>query len=210
MVTNLPAAWVPCDTDLTQARDISPASTRQIIRRIPLVYTPGNSIAVTLEISPSTSMAVAVEDQVPEGWTVTDVADGGEYDPVNRRVKWGPFLDGAARVLHYQLSPPASIQPCLTMAGVGSFDGISQAVQGDQALVPSGHLEIRPAGDSPAMRLRIFGEPRRVYTVEVSSNLRQWTQLTEVIGADSPIEVFTSISRTEPMRFYRVRLSLTR
>jgi|GEM_PF-1628498 len=68
----------------------------------PTSYTPGIGIAVSIAVTPDAStVAYAVEDQVPVGWTVSNINSSGTFDSVNRKVKWGLFFDNSQRTFTY-------------------------------------------------------------------------------------------------------------
>ncbi len=108
--TNAPLCWVNCEvgnsesTPLFEAGHLTAASIVQ--RQVAPTYVPGEPLTVTLTASPAPSAsAYALEELVPDDCTVSAISHDGELDPVNRRLKWGPFLDHAARTVSYRLLP---------------------------------------------------------------------------------------------------------
>ena len=82
-------------------------------------YTPAFPTHVTIEVAPDPAVVVyALEDQPPVGWTVGQINEGGVYDSVNHKVKWGPFFDAEPRALSYEATPPAG------QTGLVTFDGV--------------------------------------------------------------------------------------
>ncbi|MHC4572752.1 MAG: right-handed parallel beta-helix repeat-containing protein [Planctomycetota bacterium] len=95
-------------------------------------YTPGWSILIVIEVNPRPAVTVyALEDIPPDGWTVGDISEGGVWDGVTKKVKWGPFFDNISRTLTYELSPPVGAAGCYPFSGVVSFDGASEQISGD-------------------------------------------------------------------------------
>ena len=101
-------------------------------------YTPGGGITVSITITPDAGTQVyAVEDTTPLGWAVSNVNNSGAFDSTNRKVKWGPFFDNAARTLTYLVTPPSGETGTKTFAGAASFDGVSLAVTGARMVSPA-------------------------------------------------------------------------
>jgi hypothetical protein len=173
---------------------------------VPPAYVPGQPVTIRLDVAPGLAVAAfAAEEQVPAGWTVSEISEGGEFDAVNQWVKWGPFLDGAARSLRYVLVAPATTPEVSRLRGWGSFDGCSQSVQGDERLVPAGWLEADLTAGAGAIGLRLVGEPGRDYVIEASTDLEDWIALGRVTAGDAPTPFVDSDAGQHAMRFYRVR-----
>ncbi len=111
-------------------------------------YVPGGSTLVTLIATPPSGTVVyGVEDTPPQGWVVGDVSDQGQFDAVNRKVKW-TFIDGTARTLTYRLTAPANAQGTYLFTGIGNLDGVSErTIAGDTELVAAQH---HPGDRNPA------------------------------------------------------------
>lgn len=108
-----------------------------VVRTLPAEYLPGQPLLVTLAATPiDTGLVYAIEESVPPGWSVAAVSDGGAFDPVNRRVKWGPFFDviATARTLTYQATPPAEAFGPVTFTGTARFDLSTVEVTGPSEL----------------------------------------------------------------------------
>ncbi len=98
-------------------------------------YRPGRSLQVTLAVSPNPGTAAfAVLDGPPVGWAVSDISDGGVYDAINHQVKWGPFLDDAARTLEYTVIPQKGAKGWASFERVASFDGCLTEFSGDHSV----------------------------------------------------------------------------
>lgn len=102
--------------------------------------------------------AYAVEERVPAGVVVGNVSDGGWFDPVLHKVKFGPFTDSQPRVLTYTIDsmPNCAYDLCRhTFTGVGSADGIDTPIVGDTEQLTIG---LHPADLSPPLGTLTIGE----------------------------------------------------
>ncbi|MCH7995795.1 MAG: hypothetical protein IIB57_15315, partial [Planctomycetes bacterium] len=95
-------------------------------------------IAITVEPPPGTS-ATAVAMRIPRGWTVVTMSDGGQWDEVHRKVKWGPTFGGLAQSMTLRVRwLPGDAAPVSRRSargglaggfeGVVSFDGMNQPI----------------------------------------------------------------------------------
>ena len=123
-----------------------------LVRTQPAGYLPGSAVPVTLAATPAADVgAWAVEELVPAGWSVTDVSDGGGFDAVNHKVKWGPFFDAAARPLHYRLTPPAGSRADALLSAFARFDAATLVDTAALPLRPSTLVRTAPATYLPGV-----------------------------------------------------------
>jgi hypothetical protein len=116
------------------------------IRDLPDIYTPSVPVSVSISVSPnSATLVYAVEDTPPVGWVVSSINEDGQWDSVNKKVKWGPFFDSNIRTLTYQATPPAGESGTKAFYGVGSFDGTNVVIGGESKV---GNTAISHAWDS--------------------------------------------------------------
>lgn len=121
--------------------DPAPELTAQ--RELPDFYQPGQNMVVSISVKPSTSAIVyAIEDQPPVGWTVEQMSQGGVWDPINHKVKFGPFFDNTPRALTYETKPPLN--------ATSSMEFIGMAVENDHQITIGGDTQISPALQHPA------------------------------------------------------------
>jgi hypothetical protein len=122
-----------------------PRATRHLLS----CYVPGVVNTVKIGVAPPAgTFAHAVEDQPPPGWVASGISDGGAFDAVSGRVKWGPFLDGSSRTLTYEAVPPAGSTGIGSWTGLASFDGANEAIGGDGAIAgPCGFVPDYSPGD---------------------------------------------------------------
>jgi hypothetical protein len=98
----------------------------------PEFYTPAQPLVVTISVTPDGSVvAWALEEIPPGGWTIGGINQGGVWDNVNKKVKWGPFFDSTPRSLVYQATPPADETGQKAFSGQASFDGAGVSVEGE-------------------------------------------------------------------------------
>jgi len=137
-------------------RDARHTASGFVERQLPEEYSAGLELEVRLVATPDARVRFyTVEDMPPSGWAVDEVDADGYFDAGNRRVRFGPFPDGLARVLHYRVTPP------LTEVGVKQFNGTSSA-NGAERLV-GGHqvlsaVPLHPADNRPVDGWLTLGE----------------------------------------------------
>lgn len=103
-------------------------------RVLPDTCAPGQAFTATIQLGVSGELeAVAIEETIPEGWTASNVDNGGVYDPENRMVRWF-LLSGFETTLSYDAIPNDTEG---VFAGVVSYtlSGVqhSLTVGGDEA-----------------------------------------------------------------------------
>ena len=120
-----------------------------VTRSLPTHYTQGVAFPVTLNAVPVPGVITyAVEEVVPLGWTVANPSDGGAWDPVHRKIKWGPFLDRNLRPLTYTLTPSVTAAGIHLFSGNGWFNGEPSSITGDSSIDPTGALGLVAGPDS--------------------------------------------------------------
>ena len=107
-------------------------------RDLPDCHDPGQALAVTITIVPPPgTFAVGLEDVPPDGWLVSDISNSGEWDEVNKKVKWGPFFAPFPERVSYTATPPADEAAAGCFAGTVSFDGSeNEPISGDKCMGP--------------------------------------------------------------------------
>lgn len=94
-----------------------------LVRTLPMDYLPGVAVAVSLLGTPAAGVeAWLVEDRVPAGWTVSSFSEGGSWDAIGRKVKWGPFFDATVRVLSYTATPATPLRSDAVFTAFARFD----------------------------------------------------------------------------------------
>jgi hypothetical protein len=100
-------------------------------------YCPGMPKNIRIALTPPNSaQAIGVWDSPPLGWIVTNrISHGGAYDPVNRKVKWGPFFPPFPAELSYEVIPTAAaIDLPACFSGMISVDGTDHPICGEECV----------------------------------------------------------------------------
>ena len=119
-------------------------------RTLPVCYATGYPMTVTVDVAAGPDVkAQALRENVPTGWTIGTISDGGWWDGTLNQVRWGPFVDAAARTITYELTPPVE-SGSVTFTGVVSFDGVEVPVGGAATLT---RCEAHPADTNGDFRL---------------------------------------------------------
>ena len=165
VITLLPARPVTADVFAT--------------RSLPGGYVPGNALTVTIQANPPAGTATyAVQDTPPTGWVVANISDAGQLDAGTGQVRFGPFADGFARTLTYDVTPPANETGTRTFTGSTYKDTLPANVAGDSALI---QLHYHPADSSPA--------DLTITTAELSAYVSAWQNGGTWPTDPNPIEV---------------------
>lgn len=85
--------------------------------------------------APGGTTAVGLEDAPPAGWSVANISNGGQWDAVNQKVKWGPFFDPIPATVSYEAIPPTGTTGNQCFNGTVSYDGGNNAVNDTACLV---------------------------------------------------------------------------
>jgi hypothetical protein len=98
-------------------------------------YCPGRVKLVRIELGSLTGVsAISVADSPPASWTVGAISNGGSYDAVNHKVKWGPLFSPFPAELTYEVTPNVAAAGQLCFSGVISVDGVNRTFCGDDCL----------------------------------------------------------------------------
>jgi outer membrane protein assembly factor BamB len=124
---------------ITGTRTIQPAAANLpdlfAIRLLPASYSAGAPLTVAIQTAAlSNHVFYSVADAPPAGWAVGQVSDGGAFDAASQTVRFGPYYDGQARTLTYQLTPPRGETGLRQFLGMFSIDGVPGLVAGDHTL----------------------------------------------------------------------------
>jgi hypothetical protein len=210
VATNAPLWWVPGHQIRTAALRSVTNTEPLLSRELPVSFQASEILSVTLNVTPGPAVsAYAVEEQVPAGWEASAISDDGQFEPANRVIRWGLFLDPEARALTYRLRPTSSVEET-EFRGAGSFDGALAPVAGRTTLVRAGFVrfrsvvtELRNAG----LRCALQGEPARTYVIEASPDLVQWHEINRLPSdPDGRCEFFAG-DASGASQFYRARIA---
>jgi streptogramin lyase len=208
------ASWNGVDTAVGGDRDTAASSTittSTAVSTLPPSYTAGVPLSVSIAVTPAVDVsAYAVEDQPPAGWQVAGVSEGGVWDAVNQKVKWGPFLDHAPRTASYLVTPPGTASGAASFVGSASFDQVVVPVTGQRQTIAGQitqpafvDVAVRPDG---VVGLVLKGTIGVTCQVEASVDLLAWTPLqTVTLGPDGTAPCTDSNAKQFRKRFYRAK-----
>jgi len=113
-----------CDgTPCAATRSILPAAN---------AYCYQSPLMVRIALAPPNGATiVALEDGPPAGWVAVEISDGGVFDMVNWKVKWGPFfVPNVPPAVSYKVIPVNDQAVAVCFSGTISIDGISEPICG--------------------------------------------------------------------------------
>ncbi len=82
----------------------------------------GLKISVSID-PPAGTSAAALDLQIPTGWVVSVASDGGAWDRLHGKVKWGPFLGDQPRTVTVIVTGSLRRGHEHGFTGTVSFDG---------------------------------------------------------------------------------------
>jgi hypothetical protein len=177
------------------------------VRSAPICYVAGEPVEVRVDVVPAAEIrAYAIEDSVPDGWSVDRVTEGGHFDDAHRQVKWGPYLDATRRTVSYWLTPPAAATGTVTLSGNASFDGTTARIGGITGISSASRLAWTPRPGTGSGALRLSGELGARYLIEISTDLITWRSFSAITNTQGSIEIPISISPDSTRAYYRARL----
>jgi hypothetical protein len=204
-----PACWVP---EAAVFRALAASSGSAAVRSCTTQALPGDPFEVSVSVRPQPGIsAYAIEEHAPAGWTATNISDEGVFDAAAGVVRWGLFLDGNARTLHYTLNAPAGLTSIADLRGAASFDGETELISGAARVVAAegsatlamAKCEQRADGK---IELKLVGPRNQVCALEVSIDLQNWSQIEEIFLPDGELNFVGDSTAGTPQRFYRLRV----
>ena len=173
---------------------------------------PGRAERIRILVSPPAgTLSTAVEESVPEGWTVSGVNEGGVFDSASRRIRWGIFWGAAQVELEYLVTPPAGTASNVRFQGRVSFDGQDVALGGTRwvgSIDDATALRILRSHRESNGRVHfgVTAAPDQVYTIEASNDLRAWIELGTCVhtGGEVSMEDPAGATTSAP-RYYRLK-----
>ena len=197
--TNLPVAGLSIASKKDDKKESAAPAASTIARQI---VPASNEIDVALAITPGAGVsAYAVEERVPDGWTVAEISDSGSFATNQSTIRWGIYMDGVARTLTYHLVASSSTAGS-QFSGAASFDGLDIVTAGATRLpgTVSG-LSLSFVGQV----LTVHGVSGQTATVQTSLDLITWNDVAEVTtGSDGTVKV--QVAETNSVSFFRARL----
>lgn len=207
--TTAPLWWVNCERVspagfASADGEAPPAPTA--CRSLPPVYIPGEVIQVAIAVSPNAaSLAYAVEETLPSGWSASELSDGGELDTVSGTLRWGPFLDNRSRTLRYAAAPPADAAGDASFGGAVSLNGRSVGTAGPSTVRASCRLSVEREAATGTSVVRVHGQSGIRFTVWVSHDLRTWVPLSLTVANGQALEYGPGAFAPSTPTFFRVQ-----
>jgi hypothetical protein len=163
---------------------------------------------VTVAVTPATNVTVyAAEEELPAGWTARNFSTSGVLDPINGKVKWGPFFDNLPRVLTYQAVSPANATGTVIFTGTVSFDGSPAAIAGLEHTRswPPVAPQLSPSTvfSNGQFQFTLTGSTNDIYQIETSSNLVNWVPLSAATNLGGAVLFSDEVPPSARTRFYR-------
>ena len=207
-VANAPLCWVSTNTPRALARGAKDLSASEALCFMTNRYAASVPIAVAIKVTPASNvLAWAVEEQVPSGWAVTDVSDGGVFQSVISTIKWGIFYGPSPRTLTYRITPTSNATGIATFAGRVSFDGVSVPIEGVRQLLPSAgcpSLLTAPVfSKHSGCQMTLTGPVGGTYILQASTNMTHWINLQTNINTTGTLTVIDVTATNFSRRFYR-------
>jgi hypothetical protein len=202
-----PSCWV---SDAPSTQVVAMVVSSAIRGTIPAsgIVAPGQPMQVTIHVQPAPGVAAcAIEEQVPDGWSVADISDGGSV--TNGVIRWGLFLDNAERSLTYKLVAPSTVTSIGTIEGTASFDGVVISTSGPNnaaSINTSAPLSLSVAQSvNGAAHLHLSGPAGQPCVLDASSDLIRWTPVESLFLPDGQLD-FEDFEMAGGDRYYRLRV----
>ncbi len=171
------------------------------------IYQPGQPMPVQLAVTPATNgLVYAVEDQHPDGWTISNISPPGEWDAVVSKVKWGPFFDDQPRMFSYTATPPLDATGIATFVGTVSIDGKNLDFDGQRRAtdqLPIALLTNITSSPATGTQFNLQSAWGFNYLVQYSVDFTNWTQLTNLFSTNETNTVKDPGATNDSQRFYR-------
>ncbi len=192
-----PLCWVSDSPALASLTVTIPAGATRSV----LSGADGASIDCTISVlPPSGGTAYAVEETVPNGCTVSNVNEGGVFDPASNTIRWGVFFDVKPRELSYSV---ASADPI----DLRQFRGIVSSDGGTLIVVGPARPQVQLAGQAEGhVRLTLAGDAGQTYVLESSPDLVNWSPIQALFLPDGQLDYTDEGSNPGGQLFYRLRV----
>ncbi|XOV69977.1 MAG: SUMF1/EgtB/PvdO family nonheme iron enzyme [Verrucomicrobiota bacterium] len=157
-----------------------------------------DAVEVSLSVQPANdTVAYAVEEFLPSGFSATSLSDGGSLDTVNNKIKWGPFFDNDSRTLTYALIAPEGFSGTVVFSGFASFDGLDVSIAGDRSIEIDKSAQTGPIIVAQPIGGKVVLGESFALSVSASGSVQdyQWTKDGQpVAGATLPFLVLPAVS----------------
>jgi hypothetical protein len=203
-ITTAPLFWVSGDRAISLSNMKLSLGNPEAIRQVSEGIATTEPRKIEIAVKPQGARAYAVEESVPAGAQITEISNGGEFDPQNSRIKWGPFIENQPQILSYRIESGAVGSREFVFSGTASFDGTSVIVSGGQQIrIGDGITAIQRLSDGK-IQLDLQGWAGAKCRVETSNNLTDWTPLVTLVNTDGKLTFEDPVAANAAHRFYRI------
>lgn len=108
----------------------------------------GAEVRIVVEAAAAAPLALAVEETLPAHAEAVFISDGGQWDTVNNKIKWGPWFERFDRELRYVIIARSAASPPL-FDGAVSLDGAVSAIEGPRVGAHCGFATATPTASPP-------------------------------------------------------------
>lgn len=128
-------------SSLSQSADDPGGATAKVrpLRKVRSAKSGKLTIPIVVR-APASATAMALEFYVPKEWAVVSISDGGGWDGLNWKIKWGPVFDNLSRTLTVELlwigdgatgglRRLSAGRFARTFRGTVSFDGVNSRIR---------------------------------------------------------------------------------
>lgn len=225
-------AVTPIGGDQKVARAVDPSPDAVAVRYLPATVQPGTQFGVKIAITPRPGTAVYTLEERPPFWlnplakyaagtplwSIVEVSAGGRYDSMTGLITFGPFADDAPQVVSYVVAPNDAAFDVAVFAGSYTTGDMAYRIEGDQRIVgtkgdgtakgPVVRVKLVNARVTPQGAVDVSLEcdtamPPSQFTLEVSSDLKNWQPVGEFSGVTGAGLATDSAAGGVTARFYR-------
>lgn len=110
------------------------SSACKVVRQLPVRLAPASSFVVQLSLPVSSGQYTSIVEQVPYGFNVTSVSNGGIFDVSTRTVSWSVPPSGATSGVSYVVTASSASDPLQAITGYSSSAGSRTSTCGSSAV----------------------------------------------------------------------------
>lgn len=116
---------------------VTPNSTESK-RRLPACFRQSASAIISIDLNvPADVLVVGLQDNPPSGWTVSNISNDGQWDAINKAVKWFFFDDEPPGTVSYSITPSSDAEGVACFSGRVNVDGNTEkAINGHRCVGP--------------------------------------------------------------------------
>ena len=151
-----------------------------------------------------------VDGEISFDWKPDSAFKDGIRAGANRAIRWGLYMDGEVRTVTYTLVPAAGTAISAQLVGEVTFDGEAMIISGDSTINAEGsadlHLPATEIAADGSVKLRLAGPAGQVCELESSTDLVNWTFVTELFLPDGELDYTDLNTDQNSQRYYRLKV----